>query len=212
VIIGSTALGAVWGCIAIAAVGAFSIFRARSGEDWGTAFGVMYSGFCCGMPLGAIAGLAVAARIAQEETRDWSPIVWIGVTLGVALGPIMSYQLGVHAIQFYSMNALIVALVAAALGTVGGMLAAAGEGMWRLASAGRSRFVATLLGLFFVMLTAISLLAAATPLLGKQLTATQLAWSLLIAVPILFGLLTWQKGGRSRSGKKGVQRRSRSRG
>ena len=71
-LIGATALGSAWGCIAIALLGAVTVFRARSGEDWGTAFGMMYAGACCGLPLGALAGFAGALDIAREESEDWS--------------------------------------------------------------------------------------------------------------------------------------------
>jgi hypothetical protein len=189
--IGATALGSVWGCLAIALVGAFTVFRARSGEDWGTYYGVMYSGFCCGVPLGALAGLVCARQVAQDARENWSPIVWIGVVVGVALGPIMSYYVGMSQVKFDLMNVLIIAVATAMFGTVGGMLAATGEGIWRRATKGRSRFLATGLGLFFAFIPTVLMLVLATLLVSRQLTGFQLAWSILIGVPILCGFVTW---------------------
>src|SRR4051794_6704837 len=89
------------------------------------------------------------------------------------------------------MSGLIIAAVAATCGTVGGMLAATGEGIWRRASMGRSRAVVTEIGLLFVFVTALFLLALATRLFSGQLTGFQLALSILIWVPILCGLAMW---------------------
>ena len=189
-VIGATALGSAWGCIAIALVGAFTIFRARSGEDWGTAYGAMYSGACCGVPLGALAGLFGAILSARDEIEDWSAIVWIGVALGVAMGPVCYYC---EASQLRSdlISALIVAIVTAMFGTVGGMLAATGEGLWRRASRGQSQSVATGLGLLFVFIPTSFVLVLVTMLISRQLTVFQLALLVLIEVPILCGSVTW---------------------
>jgi hypothetical protein len=189
-VIGATALGSAWGCIAMGLIGAFTIFRARSGEDWGTAYGMMYSGLCCGLPLGAIAGFAGAVRIAREESEDWSAIVWIGVALGVAMGPVCYYF---EASQLRSdvISALIVAIVTAMFGTVGGMLAATGEGLWRRASRGQSQSVATGLGLLFVFISTSFVLVLVTVLISSQWTVFQLALLVLIGVPILCGSVMW---------------------
>jgi hypothetical protein len=209
-IIGATVLGSVWGCLAIALIGAFTIFRARSGEDWGTYYGVMYSGFCCGVPLGALAGFAGAIRFAQEESEDWSPIVWIGVALGVALGPILSYYFGVGPVQSGWMNLLIIAVVTPMFGTIGGMVAATGEGIWRRARRGRSPVVATGLGLLFAFVPTLLLVVLATLLLSQQLTGYQLALSILVGVPILCVSAAWLRGDRKPEGvgkQKGVGKR-----
>ena len=189
-LIGATALGSAWGCIAIALLGALTVFRARSGEDWGTAFGMMYAGACCGLPLGALAGFAGALRIAREESEDWSAMVWIGVALGAGLGAAI-YHFVVGQVRFDLMNVLIAAVATAMFGTVGGMLAATGEGLWRRASTGRSQFNTTVLGLLFAFVTASLLLVLVTMLFSRQLTVLQLAWSILIGVPILCGTLMW---------------------
>ena len=47
------------------------------------------------------------------------------------------------------------------------------------------------LGLLFAFVPTLLLLGLATLLFSKQLTGFQLALSILIGVPILFGLLTW---------------------
>jgi len=189
-LIGATALGSAWGCIAIALLGALTIFRARSGEDWGTAFGMIYAGGCCGLPLGALAGFAGALHIAREECEDWSPMVWIGVALGAGMG-VAIYDFVVGQVRFDLINVLIAAIATAMFGTVGGMLAATGEGLWRRASSGRSQFHTTVLGLLFAFVTASSLLVLAIMLFSRQLTVLQLAWSILIGVPILCGTLMW---------------------
>jgi hypothetical protein len=199
-LIGATALASAWGCIAIALLGALTVFRARSGEDWGTAFGMMYAGGCCGLPLGALAGFAAALHIAREATEDWSMIVWIGVALGVALGPasysfkVAQAPFGVAQAPFDLMNVVVAALVTAMSGTVGGMLAATVEGLWRRASTGRSQFVSTVLGLLFAFVPVSLLLVVVTMLFSSHLTVLQFAWSILIGVPILCGTLTWLKG------------------
>src|SRR5436305_13428613 len=117
-LIGATALGSAWGCIAIALLGALTVFRARSGEDWGTAFGMMYAGGCCGLPLGAIAGFAGALSIAREESEDWSAMGWIGIALGSGLGA-ASYSFGVGQVRVDLVKVLIAAVVTSRVGTVG---------------------------------------------------------------------------------------------
>jgi hypothetical protein len=189
-VLGATALGAVWGCIAVALLGAFTVFRAASGEDWGTSFGVMYSGLCCGASLGALAGFMAAMRIARAGGEDWSPVVWIGVASGVALGP-LGYRLAVGQVRLDLVSMLLVAVVAAMSGTVGGMLAATGEGIWRRASGSRGKSPTTGFGLLLAFLALSSLFAMATLLLGGRWTGLQLAVSILIGVPILCGSVAW---------------------
>jgi hypothetical protein len=46
----------------------------------------------CGAALMALAGLVGAlCRIARCESRPWSPIVWLGLVLGVTIGPVVYF-------------------------------------------------------------------------------------------------------------------------
>ena len=188
--VGATALGSAWGGIAIALIGALTVFRARSGEDWGTVFGVIFSGACLGMPLGAVAGIAAARVIASDESDDWGPIVWIGVALGVAVG-LASCYFGVSNLRFDLIGALIVVIGTAMFGAIGGLLAATAEGLWRRASRGRSLVVGIVLGLLFVFIASSLVLAMASMAFSSRLTGFQLAVAFLIGVPILCGLIAW---------------------
>ncbi len=194
-IIGATAVGSAWGCIAVALIAALTVARARSGEDWGTGLGVMYAGACCGFPLGAIAGFAGALRIAEVESEDWSLVVWIGVALGAAVG-LASCHFNASQLRFDWISLLIVAVVTVTFGTVGGMTAAVGEGTWRRITRGRSQFATTVLGLVCASVVASLLLGLVTMLVSRQLTALQFAWSILIGIPILCGALMWLRRGR----------------
>jgi hypothetical protein len=117
----------------------------------------MSAGGCCGLPPGALAGFAATLRIAREGNEDWSMIVWTGVALGVAVGPascsfgVAQAPSGVAQAPFDLMNMLIAAVVTAMFGTVGGMLAATGDGLWRRVSTGRSQFNTTVLGRLFAL-------------------------------------------------------------
>jgi hypothetical protein len=190
-VVGATVLGSVWGCVAIGMVGAFTVFRARSGEDWGTAFGVMYSGLCCGIPLGAILGIVAGARMLRDEQEDWSPIIWIGVALGAALGLFISYREVVGQVQSDWLKVLLTVVVAATIGTMGGMLAAIGEGIWRRTSEGHSQVVRLGLRLLLALIPAVLLLGLATRLFSRQWTGYQVGLCILVGVPILCGVAAW---------------------
>jgi hypothetical protein len=190
-VIGATVLGSVWGCVAVGLIGAFTVFRARSGEDWGTAFGVLYSGFCCGVPLGGLVGFVGAIWIVQDEQEDWSPIVWIGVALGAALGFFAGYREVTGQVHLPWLRVLLIAVVAATIGTVGGTLAASGERIWRRATKGRSQVVASGLGILLALIATVLLLGLATRLFSGQWTGLQLAVWILVGVPILSGVASW---------------------
>jgi hypothetical protein len=192
-VLGMTVLGSVWGCVAAGLVGAFTIFRARSGEDWGSAFGVMYSAFCCGVPLGALAGFLAAIRVLQSEVEDWSPIVWIGVCLGVGLGLFISFSRLMGQLQTVATQLLLTAIVTAATGAVGGILAAAGEQIWVRATRGSYRLVAAVLGLLLALVPALCVLGVAALCFAGRITPLELALSILIGVPILCGLALWAR-------------------
>jgi hypothetical protein len=145
------------------------------------------------LPLGALAGFGGALRVARDGSEEWTPAVWFGVALGVALGPVI-YVSGVGRPRFDLINALIVAIVTAMSGTVVGMLAATGEGLWVRARKGKSRFATTVLGFIFAFVPAALLFVLLSMLFGRQFTGFQVASSILIGVPILCGSVTWAKG------------------
>jgi len=174
----------------MALLGAYTVFRARSGEDWGTAYGVLASGVCCGLPLGAIAGFAAALRMVRDGLEDWSAFQWLGVALGIALGP-MACSFGVSNLRLDLTGVLIVAVATAVCGTLGGLLATACEGLWRRASRDRSPFITAVLGLLFTFIPAMLLLIVVALLYRQQLTGLRLAWSILIGAPILWVSAIW---------------------
>ena len=196
-LIGATALGAAWGCIAITVLGAFTVFRARSGEDWGTSLGMLLSGACFGAPLGAIAGFQGARLIARDEREAWSAIVWIGVALGFLLGPVSTF-FAVSNLRPDFVGVLIVVVVTVMFATVGGMLATSGERLWRRASMGRSRSVAAGLAVLIVLVSASVLALLLTMLLEGRWTVFEMALAILIGVPILCGMV-WRLPGDSRA-------------
>jgi hypothetical protein len=195
--IGATALGSAWGCIAIALLGAFTIFRARSGEDWGTAFGAIFSGACFGLPLGGLAGIGAARVIASDESDDWGPFVWIGVAVGVSLG-LASCYFGVSNLRFDVVGALIAVIATAMFGAIGGMLAAIGEGLWRRTRRGTSRLAAIGLAALCAFVAISMLCVLARMQFNKQLTGVQIALTLLIGAPILCGSTIWLRNGQRR--------------
>ena len=124
-VIVATVSGAVAGWFA-AYLGMSSILKPPMGEN----FGGGYFWLACmagGAVLMALTGLVgTLSWIARHESRPWSPIVWLGIGLGVAVG---------LAVQFDSFDAFFQAafqrigvllkglLVSGACGVLGGVLA-----------------------------------------------------------------------------------------
>jgi hypothetical protein len=125
-VIGSTALGTTLGYFGLILVAA-SMQRPGQ-EPWQAAYGQFMAGLMCGAPLGSLAGLCLSFGwiISRDRSRVWGVFVWLGVLLGLALGPVVSHRWQVdQAAGWWG-----TAIVSAACGTVGGLIAAACVGSW----------------------------------------------------------------------------------
>jgi hypothetical protein len=120
VIIGSTALSTVLGVLAIAAL--VGLFQRPGGEPWTRGFGQYIGGLVCGALLGALVGFVGSLGFirAQDDNGPWHPIAWIGIALGLVAGTALSFHWGMASGNQWE---LVVALVAFASGTAGGIFA-----------------------------------------------------------------------------------------
>jgi hypothetical protein len=128
-LIGALALGAVSLCLLVGFL-AYLVIRPGPGEGGFGGLGVIVAGVFCGAPIGALLGLVGAVRwMAQHERRSWSPVVWVGISLGFLVGLGASFR---SLDRFFEavlkpmnhMGPWLSALfVAAACSTVGGFLA-----------------------------------------------------------------------------------------
>jgi hypothetical protein len=82
----------------------------------------------CGGFLGGIGGFGFAvSRIARGETRIWSPAVWIGAGVGLAIGLLLSFRTEVRLEPwFWCIRA---AFFASACSAVGALVARVGAAM-----------------------------------------------------------------------------------
>lgn len=118
-VIGSTALGTVLGYFGLILV--IASMQRSGGEPWQAGFGQYLGGLICGAPLGSLAGLALSVgwMCTRDQPRVWSVFVWLGVLLGLALGPVVSFRWNIH----QGTGWWGTAMVTAACGTVGGFVA-----------------------------------------------------------------------------------------
>ncbi len=125
-VIGSTALGTSLGYFGLILV--IASMQRSGGEPWQAGFGQYLGGLICGAPLGSLAGLAFSVGwiCAHDRSRVWSVLVWFGVLLGLALGPVVSSRWHVHQATGWWGTAVF----SAACGTVGGFVAGACLGFW----------------------------------------------------------------------------------
>jgi len=133
-LMGATALGFGLGALALYA-GMSSVLTQPRGENFGG--GLIWVGLIlCGGILGAFAGFGGAVRwIAQHESRIWSPLVWIGAALGVAVGLLVSFRSsGRLELWFWLVWA---AFIVPACSAGGGLLAGSGVAMFKRAMKSR---------------------------------------------------------------------------
>jgi hypothetical protein len=125
-VIGSTALGTSLGFFGLILV--IASMQRSGGEPWQAGFGQYLEGLICGAPLGSLTGLALSVGwiCAREESRVWSGLVWIGLLLGLALGPAVGFRWNVH----QGMGWWGTAVVTVACGAVGGFAAGVCSGSW----------------------------------------------------------------------------------
>lgn len=121
-VIGAAALGTVPGfwCLAFP----FSLIESKEGRG----FGSFMIGYGCGAPLGAILGFVGAVCwITRGQSRDtsWSVATWTGYVLGLIVGLVAARHWGLTR-QWWAM-----AVVAAAAGTLGGIVATTTVGIWK---------------------------------------------------------------------------------
>ena len=130
-VIGSTALGTTLGYFGLMLV--IASMQRPGGEPWQKAYGQYLGGLICGAPLGSLAGLALSLgyMLARDQSRVWSIFVWLGVLLGLVLGPVVSFRWNVH----QGTSWWGTAVVTVACGSVGGFVAGACSG----SSEGRKR-------------------------------------------------------------------------
>jgi hypothetical protein len=119
-VVGAMSLG-TFGAFCAVAFLLGSIQPDRHEEPWTRGFGQALGGLICGAPLGALTGLAASLVWigARHDRAAWSVVVWLGILLGLLMGPSVSFRLGLH----NGFGWWGTALVTAACGTVGGSLA-----------------------------------------------------------------------------------------
>jgi hypothetical protein len=119
-VIGSTALGTSLGYFGLILV--IAAMQKPGDEPWQAGLGQYLGGLLCGAPLGSLAGLALSVgwMRARDRARVWSGFIWLGVLLGLALGPVVSLRWNVH----QGTGWWGTAVMTAACGTVGGFVAA----------------------------------------------------------------------------------------
>jgi hypothetical protein len=95
-VIGSTALGTSLGYFGLILI--IASMQRPGGEPWQAGFGQYLGGLICGAPLGSLAGLALCVGWigTRDQPRVWSVFVWLGVLLGLALGPVVSSRWNIH--------------------------------------------------------------------------------------------------------------------
>jgi hypothetical protein len=125
-VIGSTALGTSLGYFGLILV--IASMQRPGGEPWQAGFGQYLGGLICGAPLGSLAGLALSVgwMCAQDQPRVWSVFVWLGVLVGLALGPVVSFRWNVY----QGTGWWGTAVVTVACGTLGGFVGAVCSGSW----------------------------------------------------------------------------------
>ena len=118
-VVGSTALGTSLGYFGLIFV--MASMQRPGGEPSSAGFGQYLGGLFCGAPLGSLAGLALSVgwMNARDHPRVWGVFVWLGVLLGLALGPVLSFRWSAH----QGTGWWGTAVVTAACGTVGGLVA-----------------------------------------------------------------------------------------
>ena len=119
-IIGTTALGTSVGYFGLILV--IASMQRPGGEPSQMGIGQYLGGLFCGAPLGSLTGLALSVgwMRAREQPRVWSVFVWLGILIGLAMGPVVSFRWSVH----QGTGWWGTAVVTAACGTVGGFVAA----------------------------------------------------------------------------------------
>ena len=125
-VVGSTALGTTLGYFALILV--LTSMQRPGGEPSQAGFGQYLGGLFCGAPLGSLAGLAlsVAWMRARDQPRVWNVFVWLGVLLGLATGPVVSFRWNVH----QGTGWWGTSVVTAACGAVGGFVAGVCSEFW----------------------------------------------------------------------------------
>ncbi len=118
-VIGSTALGTCLGYLGL--ILTIASLQRPGGEPWQAGFGQHLGGLICGAPLGSLIGLALSLgwMSAREESRAWDLPVWLGVLVGLVLGPIASFRWNLH----QAMGWWGTAVLTIASGAAGGLLA-----------------------------------------------------------------------------------------
>ena len=126
-VIGSTALGTVLGYFGLILL--IASMQRPGGEPWQAGVGQYLGGLICGAPLGSLTGLGVSIGWIRErdELRVWSAFVWLGVLLGLVMGPVVSSHWNIHQGTGWWGTAVVIA----ACGTVGGMVASGSLALWK---------------------------------------------------------------------------------
>lgn len=120
-VIGSTALGTLLGYFGLILV--IASMQRPGGEPWQAGFGQYLGGLLCGAPLGSLTGLALSVGWirARDRPRVWSVLVWLGVLLGFAMGPVVSSRWNAHQGTGWWGTAVVTAACATAGGFVAGV-------------------------------------------------------------------------------------------
>ena len=133
-LIGATALGFGLGALAVDA-GLSSVLTKPKGENFGG--GLIWVGLIfCGGIAGAFTGFGGAVHwIVQHESRIWSPPVWIGTALGLAVGLLVSFRLSAGLQLWFCLVCATFIVPACSAG--GGLLARIAVGIVRRATKSR---------------------------------------------------------------------------
>jgi hypothetical protein len=100
---------------------AFAILFANRGSPETRGYGIYIGGLFCVAPLGVIFGVMVSIGWLRASQHDalWSKFVWLGIAVGLGMGPFVSFSVGPHS-DFGWWATWIVTI---ACGAVGGIIA-----------------------------------------------------------------------------------------
>ena len=98
---------------------AFLFLFANRGAPETKGYGIYIGGLFCVAPLGVILGLMVSISWlrARQHHAIWSKFVWLGIAVGLVMGPFVSFSVGPHS-DFGWWATWIVTVACAAVGGI----------------------------------------------------------------------------------------------
>lgn len=134
IVVGSVAVGTLLGVITVWVM-IYSFLITSRTDPTGTTMSLWFGGLFFGVPLGAIAGLIGSIYGVRSQCRrdTWSRVVWVGILFGLLMSVTsLTQSIQVFKNLSHGYGWLGNTCFKIACGTVGGILAAAGQAIYRL--------------------------------------------------------------------------------